>query len=290
MRIQLLGKVVMLLLPLLAGALWLELWLRGHPSSYVQKDAQLRAAAPTLRLLVLGDSQAEQGLWAPALGKAYVMAHPSQPLHMDSLLLAHYGPALPALRQVVVVLGVHRLQEDASAAGSRARIYDALYGPPSYNPATWLRRRLHILQLAPREAVQFALAPYQPLPATARGSRLQPMCQVPGLPLARARRQGLAAYARPAVARANLGRLLAMQAWCRARGVDFLLVLPPASPAYRQVAAPDFAAQQRLLDSAGLPYLAFTPLLPATAFADADHPCAAGARAFSEALARVFAP
>ncbi len=283
-------KLALLLLPWLAGAAWLEDWLRRHPNSYLQKDVQLRAQAQHVKTLVLGDSQAEQGIWAPGLGPAYVLAHPSQPLVVDSLLLAHYAPRLPHLRRVLVVLGVHRLQEDATAAGSRIRIYDALYGPPTYNPVAWLRRRLQILQLSPREAVQFARAPYVPLPDSAGGSRLQPACQAPTPATGQARRQELATYARPAEVGSNLRRLLALQAYCRSRKLEFLLVLPPASPAYRRLAAPGFATQQRLLDSAGLPYADFRQALPATDFADADHPCDAGAHRFTQALARVFAP
>lgn len=283
-------KLSLLLLPWLAGAAWLEVWLRRHPNSYIQKHAQVCAQAQQVQTLVLGDSQAEQGIWAPRLGPAYVMAHPSQPLVVDSLLLAHYAPQLPHLRRVLLVLGVHRLQEDASAAGSRTRLYDALYGPPTYNPATTLRRRLQTLQLAPREAVQFALAPYAPLPDSAHGSRLQPACQTPTLAQAQARHQELAAYARPAEVGPNLRRLLAMQAYCTRHRLEFLLLLPPASPPYRQAAAPAFTTQQRLLDSTGLPYADFRTALPATQFADPDHLCADGARRFTQQLVRVFAP
>lgn len=272
---------MLLLLPLAAAALLLELRLRTLGNSYTQKKQALEHLAPTTEILLLGDSQMEQGIQAALLPHAFNMAHPSQPLCDDSLLAAYYLPRLPKLRLVLVSLGMHRLYEGESVAGTRQHVYDALYGPASYHPLALARKHLRILQLSPRESLLHVWNNPAPLDTADRGSRLNPDCHLPTPELARLRQRELRTYEEPRELAPNITRLKALQSLCAARDIDFRVLLPPASAPFRTLQKDVLNRQRHLLQHAGIPFQDYTAALSDSLFADCDHPCAAGAARYT---------
>ena len=280
------GKIALLLLPLATAALLLELRLRTLGNSYTQKKQALEHLAPSTEILLLGDSQMEQGIQAALLPHAFNMAHPSQPLCDDSLLAAYYLPRLPKLRLVLVSLGMHRLYEGKSVAGTRQHIYDALYNPESYNPLALARRHLRILQLSPRESLLHVWNNPAPLPEADHGSRLNPDCLLPRLERARLRQRELLGYEEPRELAPNLARLKALQSMCTARGMRFYVLLPPVSTPFRTLQKAVLHQQRTLLQQTQIPYQDYTAALPDSLFADCDHPCAAGAARYTRLVGR----
>jgi hypothetical protein len=104
-------KLLLLLLPLLVVAGVFEARLRLAPGYYNQKSAYFRAARPKISVLVLGSSQANQGIRAGLLDVgAFNLAHVGQDHYYDAALVESLLPLLPALKLVVLPLSYISLE------------------------------------------------------------------------------------------------------------------------------------------------------------------------------------
>jgi hypothetical protein len=233
--------------------------------------------------LLLGDSRMEQGVEAALLRNTYNMAHPSQILAYDSLLLAYYQAHLPRLKQVVVALTPFRMREGLKASGTRTQLYKGLYIPPK-NPADWVRAQFYCLQFSPREAWKLALSDFAAPNPNKKGSRPNQECTLPTPELAEARLLELEAYAEPLTEAPNWRRLAGMQAFCKKHGLDLRIILPPTSSAMRALTTQQ---NKELLDKCRAMKLTnadFSEAVPDSFFFDPDHVCAKGALVFTHAL------
>lgn len=275
------GKIALLLLPLAAAALVLELRLRTLGNSYTQKKQALEHLAPSTGILLLGDSQMERGIRAAMLPRAFNLAYSSQPIYDDSLLAAYYMPRMPKLRLVLVSLGIHRLTEGIAVAGTRQHVYDALYVSPGFDPLRLVRKHLRILQLSPRESLLHVWNNPSPLDTADRGTYLNPDCSSPTPEMALLRQRDLRSVEEPRALGPNLARLKDLQQRCADRGIRFCILLPPVSAAFRTLNQAVSDSQRALLSQHRIPYLDYTAALPDSLFADSDHLCAAGATRYT---------
>jgi hypothetical protein len=251
------------------------------------KHEQLMAQDSTIECLLLGDSRMEQGIEAARLPNTYNMAHPSQLLAYDSLLLGYYLPRLPRLKTVVIDLSASRLVEGLRAAGTRTHLYKALYVPPA-SVSDWLRAQMISLQFSPREALKVAFSNLEPLNPADQGSRFFGSCLTPTKAQAQARLAELAAYAEPNTEEANWRRLQSMQAYCKEHGVALLIWFPPSSTAMRQLEdSPTKQVVAKCLEL-GIDVADFSCLVPDSLFSDADHVCLKGAAISTDSLAKVL--
>jgi hypothetical protein len=98
-----LGRSFLFLAPLLLIALGMEWRLRQAPNFYAAKRQGLALQAPQLQVLVLGASQANQGIRAGWLDPhGYNLAHVGQDFHYDAALAEAWLPRLPGLRLVIL--------------------------------------------------------------------------------------------------------------------------------------------------------------------------------------------
>jgi|GEM_PF-5644296 len=287
------GKLTLFMLPWLAGAALLEARLQRLGTSYSHKKEQLAVESQTTQILLLGDSQMEQGIMAHHISNAFCLAFPSQPLYYDSLLLAYYITRLAGLQQVVVSLGLHRLQEGPSV-GNRQHLYHANFSPDNTSgkpdPIAWLRTNFISLQVPPREALTYALHPGPLYQDSLAGYSPKGSCGTQTSEIALARVRELAAYADPAQRLPNLRRLQAMQQACKQKGIGFRLIIPPMSGVYGRLCSKEIAALEGLLSKQKIPFTSFAASVPDSLFADADHLCPAGAKVYTTALKATLLP
>jgi hypothetical protein len=106
-----LGKLALLLLPLALACAWLELGLRRMPTAMGVKAAQFAARADSAELLVLGASEAYQGLSPDHLGlPGFNGANVGQDLHYDHALFQLWRPKLPRLKAVLLSVSYTSLE------------------------------------------------------------------------------------------------------------------------------------------------------------------------------------
>ena len=128
------GRAFALLLPLVVGALALEVFLGGVTSSQLQaKQKLLEPQLAELQVLSLGSSHGVNGIEPHLLGaRAFNLALNSQSLYYDAELARKYLDRMPKLRLVILPISYLSLeyQLDDSAEAWRCYYYHRFFGLP----------------------------------------------------------------------------------------------------------------------------------------------------------------
>lgn len=106
---------------LLGGAEWIA---ESIPNSYVYKHEYMEAHGGEIKTLILGSSNAYDGLNPSELPAAFNLANSSQTLEDDYRLLAKYIDSMDSLKTVIVGLGYQSLGE---AQETHRRTYYTIY-------------------------------------------------------------------------------------------------------------------------------------------------------------------
>jgi hypothetical protein len=110
--------------PLLLAALWLEAGLRRMPNSYSVKQAGMEGCAGRIEVLILGPSEAAQGVDPAALGlPAYNLANVGQDPDYDARLYHAWSGRLPKLRFIIEGLSYPSLQTRLSRGDEAWRAF-----------------------------------------------------------------------------------------------------------------------------------------------------------------------
>jgi len=107
-----LTKVVLFSLPVILGAVALELFIRLSPNAFNTKAEFIQKNAQDVRLIVFGSSHNQNAVnpeFFPFL--AANLAYGGQDIKLDSALLEKYLPQLNSLKAVVFELDYHTLEE-----------------------------------------------------------------------------------------------------------------------------------------------------------------------------------
>ena len=111
-------------LPIILVAITLEIVADTIPNSYTYKRQYLEQHSAEIRTLVLGSSNAYDGINPSVLPHAFNLANSSQTLEDDYRLLAKYIAAMDSLQTVIVGLGYHSL---GSTSKDNRRMYYTIY-------------------------------------------------------------------------------------------------------------------------------------------------------------------
>ena len=115
------GIGVAAVLVLLGGAEWIA---ESIPNSYVYKREYMETHGGEIKTLILGSSNAYDGLNPSVLPAAFNLANSSQTLEDDYRLLAKYIDGMDSLQTVILGLGYHSLGE---AQETHRRTYYTIY-------------------------------------------------------------------------------------------------------------------------------------------------------------------
>lgn len=119
-----LRHIALFLLPLLIIAVVLEFVAESLPNSYTYKRTYMEQKGAEIRTLILGSSNAYDGLNPSVLPNAFNLANSSQTLEDDYRLLAKYIDSMDSLNTVVLGLGYHSL---ALTTHANRRMYYTIY-------------------------------------------------------------------------------------------------------------------------------------------------------------------
>ena len=119
-----LRHIALFLLPLLIIAVALEFVAESIPNSYTYKRDYLKQHGQQIRTLLLGSSNAYDGLNPTVLPNAFNLSNSSQTLEDDYRLLAKCIDSMDSLQTVIVGLGYHSLE--ATTEDNR-RTYYTIY-------------------------------------------------------------------------------------------------------------------------------------------------------------------
>lgn len=119
-----LRNTALFLLPLLIIAAALEFVAEAIPNSYSYKRDYMEQHGAEIRTLILGSSNAYDGLNPNVLPHAFNLANSSQTLEDDYRLLAKYIDSMDSLQMVIVGLGYHSL---GTTKEEHRRTYYTLY-------------------------------------------------------------------------------------------------------------------------------------------------------------------
>ena len=112
---------VVVLLILFGGAEWVA---ESIPNSYTYKRDYMELYGEEIKTLILGSSNAYDGLNPCVLPNAFNLANSSQTLEDDYRLLAKYIDSMDSLQTVIVGLGFHSL---AATPEANRRMYYTIY-------------------------------------------------------------------------------------------------------------------------------------------------------------------
>ncbi len=115
------GMWVAVTVVLLGGAEWIA---ESIPNSYVYKREYMETHGGEIKTLILGSSNAYDGLNPSELPAAFNLANSSQTLEDDYRLLAKYIDRMDSLETVIIGLGYHSLGE---AQETHRRTYYTIY-------------------------------------------------------------------------------------------------------------------------------------------------------------------
>lgn len=119
-----LRNMVLFVLPLLIIAVVMEFVAEAIPNSYTYKRDYMEHHGSQIRTLILGSSNAYDGLNPSVLPYAFNLANSSQTLEDDYRLLAKYINSMDSLQTVIVGLGYHSLGATPEA---NRRTYYTIY-------------------------------------------------------------------------------------------------------------------------------------------------------------------
>ena len=119
-----LRNIALFVLPLLIVAVVMEFVAESIPNSYTYKRDFIEHKGPQIRTLILGSSNAYDGLNPSVLPHAFNLANSSQTLEDDYRLLAKYIDTMDSLQTVIVGLGYHSL---GATTEDNRRTYYTIY-------------------------------------------------------------------------------------------------------------------------------------------------------------------
>lgn len=119
-----LRHIALFLLPLLIVAVALEFVAESIPNSYTYKRDYMERYGEGIQTLILGSSNAYDGLNPSVLPNAFNLANSSQTLEDDYRLLAKYIDSMDSLHTVIVGLGYHSL---GATTEDNRRTYYTIY-------------------------------------------------------------------------------------------------------------------------------------------------------------------
>lgn len=119
-----LQHIALFILPLLIIALVMEFVAEAIPNSYTYKRDYMEQQGGQIQTLILGSSNAYDGLNPSVLPKAFNLANSSQTLEDDYRLLAKYIDSMDSLQTVIVGLGYHTL---GATTEDNRRTYYTIY-------------------------------------------------------------------------------------------------------------------------------------------------------------------
>lgn len=119
-----LRHIALFLLPLLIVAVALEFVAESIPNSYTYKRGYMEQHGAQIQTLILGSSNAYDGLNPSILPQAFNLANSSQTLEDDYRLLAKYIDTMDSLQTVIVGLGYHSL---GATTEDNRRTYYTIY-------------------------------------------------------------------------------------------------------------------------------------------------------------------
>lgn len=114
----------MFILPLLIIAVVFEFVAESIPNSYTYKRDYMEQHGAQIQTLILGSSNAYDGLNPSVLPNAFNLANSSQTLEDDYRLLAKYIDSMDSLQTVIVGLGYHSL---GATTEDNRRTYYTIY-------------------------------------------------------------------------------------------------------------------------------------------------------------------
>jgi hypothetical protein len=304
-----LAKLFLVLLPFMAAGAWLELRLRALPTSYSQKDAGFTRMAPDLETLVLGASEAAEGVDAGAFGPhAYNLANVGQSLYCDRGLFAWALPQAPKLKRVLWGLSFQSLgyHLQGTAEAWRSVSYFREFGIPPEEGLRGMDFRFAsaVLFYEPFSALRWALTGQGLSTPTLTATGQDPLTCYPDDDILDIKINPRTAAQRAATHEglthldavdANLEEIKALKRLADARGVSVEIFLLPVTKDYAQAINMD----QRNLMVGRLKTLAAAdgmelkdyfqdPRFEDGDFFDVDHLCAQGSEKFSAILAKDF--
>ena len=119
-----LRDIALFVLPLLIIAVAMEFVGEAIPNSYTYKRDYIEQQGAEIRTLILGSSNAYDGLNPSVLPQAFNLANSSQTLEDDYRLLAKYIDSMDSLQTVIVGLGYHSL---GATTEDNRRTYYTIY-------------------------------------------------------------------------------------------------------------------------------------------------------------------
>ncbi len=119
-----LRHIALFLLPLLIVAVALEFVAESIPNSYTYKRDYMEQHGAQIQTLILGSSNAYDGLNPSVLPHAFNLANSSQTLEDDYRMLAKYISSMDSLHTVIVGLGYHSL---GATTEDNRRTYYTIY-------------------------------------------------------------------------------------------------------------------------------------------------------------------
>lgn len=119
-----LRHIALFVLPLLIVAVVVEWVAEAIPNSYTYKRDYMAQHGAQVKTLILGSSNAYDGLNPSVLPNAFNLANSSQTLEDDYRLLAKYIGSMDSLQTVIVGLGYHSL---GATTEDNRRTYYTIY-------------------------------------------------------------------------------------------------------------------------------------------------------------------
>lgn len=119
-----LRNITFFVLPLLILAVVMEFVGEAIPNSYTYKREYIEQHGAEIRTLILGSSNAYDGLNPSVLPNAFNLSNSSQTLEDDYRLLAKYIDSMDSLRTVIIGLGYHSL---GATTEDNRRTYYTIY-------------------------------------------------------------------------------------------------------------------------------------------------------------------
>lgn len=116
--------MLLFVLPLLIVAVALEFVAESIPNSYTYKRDYIEQHGAQIQTLILGSSNAYDGLNPSVLPQAFNMANSSQTLEDDYRLLSRHIDSMDSLQTVIVGLGYHSL---GATTEDNRRTYYTIY-------------------------------------------------------------------------------------------------------------------------------------------------------------------
>lgn len=119
-----LRNIALYALPVLVVAVLMEFVAEAIPNSYTYKREYMEQHGAQIQTLILGSSNANDGLNPSVLPNAFNLANSSQTLEDDYRLLAKYIDSMDSLQTVIVGLGYHSL---GATTEDNRRTYYTIY-------------------------------------------------------------------------------------------------------------------------------------------------------------------